>query len=52
MKCDLCKATLGQLFLGKINGTYVKDSKGKKHTICFECQKKFNNDKQKMLELL
>jgi len=22
-------------------GTYVKDKKGKKHAVCFECQKKF-----------
>jgi len=36
--------------MGKILGTYIKDNKAKKHTICFECQKKFNNDKTKILE--
>ena len=29
-----------ETFLKKISGTYVKDNKGKKHTVCFECQKK------------
>ena len=41
MKCELCKKTIEQTFLGKILGTHVKDAKGKMHTICFECQKKF-----------
>ncbi|MBS3138784.1 hypothetical protein J4207_03705 [Candidatus Woesearchaeota archaeon] len=51
MKCELCKATLSQLFLGKINGTYVKDEKGKKHLVCFDCQKKFPS-KTEVLEQL
>ena len=41
MKCELCKKAIAQTFLGKIIGTYVKDAKGKPHTACFECQKKF-----------
>ncbi len=41
MKCALCKKAIEQTFLGKIIGTYVKDAKGKQHTVCFECQKKF-----------
>ena len=41
MKCELCKKAIAQTFLGKIIGTYVKDAKGKPHTVCFECQKKF-----------
>ena len=41
MKCEICKKKIGETFLKKIIGTYVKDKKGKKHTICFECQKKF-----------
>ncbi len=41
MKCELCKKPIQQTFLGKILGTIVKDEKGKQHTICFECQKKF-----------
>ena len=34
----------------KVLGTYVQDAKGKRHLICFECQKNFNNDKKKILE--
>ncbi len=41
MKCELCKKNIEQTFLGKLIGTYIKDVKGKPHTICFECQKKF-----------
>jgi len=51
MKCELCKATISQLFLDKINGTYVKDEKGKKHLVCFDCQKKFRS-KNEVLEQL
>lgn len=43
MKCALCKKAIEQTFLGKIIGTYVKDAKGKQHTVCFECQKKFES---------
>jgi len=39
MKCEICRKTLGETFLKKIIGTVVKDGKGKKHTVCFECQK-------------
>jgi ribosome-binding protein aMBF1 (putative translation factor) len=52
MKCELCSAAIEELFLKKIKGTVVKDAKGKKRTVCFDCQRKFNNDKQKMLEKL
>ena len=45
MKCEICSKNIETTFMGKIFGTYVKDSKGKKHTICFECQKKFQNKK-------
>ncbi len=51
MKCELCKKQIAELFLKKIVGTYVKDKKGKKHVICFECQTKFKT-KQKILENL
>ncbi|MBD3164831.1 hypothetical protein GF323_06555 [Candidatus Woesearchaeota archaeon] len=43
MKCDICGNKIQETFLKKIIGTYVKDDKGKKHAICFECQKKFKN---------
>jgi hypothetical protein len=52
MKCELCKAAIEQLFLGKIKGTIIKDTKGKKRAVCFDCQGKFNNDKKSMLEKL
>ena len=41
MKCSICNKTIETTFLNKLLGTYVKDSKGKLHSICFECQKKF-----------
>lgn len=50
MKCEICSKSIEITFMGKILGTYVKDYKGKKHTICFECQKKSNNDKASILE--
>ncbi len=51
MKCNICKNKIQETFLNKIIGTVVKDSKGKKHSICFECQKKFKN-KQDILDTL
>lgn len=50
MKCEICSKNIETTFMSKILGTYIKDDKGKKHSICFECQKKFNNDKTKILE--
>jgi len=50
MKCVICNSKIDITFLGKIIGTYVKDAKGKKHTVCFECQKKFK--KEEMLAKL
>jgi len=41
MKCEICKKRIEETFLKKVLGTYVKDEKGKKHAVCFECQKKF-----------
>lgn len=50
MKCELCKKNIESTFLNKMIGTYVKDKKGKKHTICSECQQKYS--KAEMLEKL
>mgnify|MGYP000557215865 CR=1 FL=1 len=50
MKCEICRKNIETTFMGKILGTYIKNEKGKKHSICFECQKKFNNNKEKILE--
>lgn len=46
MKCKICKNKINETFLGKIIGTYIKDEKGKKHNVCFECQKKFKSKKE------
>jgi hypothetical protein len=51
MKCEICKETVKETFLKKILGTVVKDEKGKKHTICQNCQKRFE-DKKSVLESL
>lgn len=51
MKCEICNKTIAETFLKKIVGTVVKDEKGKKHNICFECQKKFQK-KEELLENL
>ena len=50
MKCELCKASIEELFLGKMKGTIIKDAKGKHHTVCFDCQRKFK--KEEMLAKL
>ncbi len=50
MKCEICSKNIEITFMNKILGTYIKDDKGKKHTVCFECQKKLGNDKAKLLE--
>jgi len=46
MKCEICKKTIAETFLGKLMGAYVKDAKGKKHTVCFECQKKLKTKEE------
>jgi len=44
MKCEICKAEVQKTFLGKVIGTYIKDSKGKKHIICKNCQQTNSNE--------
>lgn len=44
-KCEICKKTIGTLFLGKIIGSFVKDEKGVKHLVCDECQSKLKTKK-------
>ena len=41
MKCDICGRSIEETFMKKIVGTYIRDEKGKRHVVCFECQKKF-----------
>jgi hypothetical protein len=51
MKCEICKKKIPETFLKKPLGTYVKDKKGKKHTVCSECQSKLKS-KEELLEKL
>jgi len=46
MKCTICNNKIETTFLGKIVGTYIKNSKGKKTSVCFGCQKKFNTKEE------
>ncbi|MFH2019866.1 MAG: hypothetical protein ABIJ34_00475 [archaeon] len=46
MRCFICQNKVDTTFLSKIIGTYIKDEKGKKHVVCFECQKKFKNKEE------
>ena len=46
MKCSICSKIIENTFLKKILGTYVKDSKGKLHAVCFECQKKLKSKEE------
>ena len=50
-KCEICKKKVGETFLNKVLGTYIKDEKGKKRLICFECQKKFKGKKEILEQL-
>lgn len=45
MKCEICKQSITQLFLGKISGTYIKKD-SKQIPICSACQSKFNSKKE------
>ena len=38
VKCELCKKTIDETFLGKLIGTYFVEGK-KKKAVCRECQK-------------
>jgi hypothetical protein len=37
-KCAVCGAPIDVIFLEKINGTYLRDKKGKKRVVCSACQ--------------
>ncbi|MFH0869683.1 MAG: hypothetical protein V1866_01340 [archaeon] len=39
MKCDICGRKIETTFLNKVIGTVMRDRKGKKKTVCSECQK-------------
>jgi len=46
MKCEICSKRIGETFLSKPIGTYVKDAKGKKHAVCDECQRNTPSKKE------
>lgn len=48
MKCDMCGNKIQEIFLKKIVGTVIKDSKNKYKYICKDCQKKYKT-KEDML---
>lgn len=50
-KCNICNNKVGETFLKKVLGTYVKDQKGKKKLVCSECQRHLK-DKTTVLEKL
>lgn len=39
-KCALCEAKVDVVFLEKVQGTYVRDAKGRKRLVCSACQKR------------
>ena len=51
MNCSICNKSIGKTFLNKIIGTYIKNDKGKFHTVCFECQKRFKS-KEEILKVI
>ncbi len=50
-KCDVCGKKIDETFLKKIIGAYIKDEKGKQHTLCPECQKKFPKKEEALKNL-
>ena len=50
-KCAICKNKIEETFLNKIIGTHVKDKKGKKYVVCFECQSKFPTKEEKLKQI-
>jgi ribosome-binding protein aMBF1 (putative translation factor) len=47
MKCEICGRKIETTFLNKVVGTVARDAKGKKKTVCNECQKKYSATKIK-----
>jgi len=50
MKCDICGEKIKEIFLNKPLGTIIRNKKGKKKSVCSECQSKLSKDD--MLEKL
>jgi len=52
MKCEICRKTIGETFLKKPIGAYLKDKAGKLHIVCFECQKQFRAKQEILKKIL
>lgn len=46
MKCEICKGKIENTFLSKIDGTIIRDSKGKKRYVCSDCQRKLKTKEE------
>ena len=51
MKCSICNKEIEITFLNKILGTVIKNEKGKKFSVCQDCQKK-NPTKEEIISKL
>ena len=49
-KCDICGQKVELTFLGKVVGTYMKNSSSKKKLVCNSCQKE--HSKEDLVKLL
>ncbi|HLC58169.1 MAG TPA: hypothetical protein VJH95_06355 [Candidatus Nanoarchaeia archaeon] len=49
VRCELCKKTIDETFLGKLIGTYMMEGR-KKKAVCRDCQK--SNAPEKIREKL
>ena len=43
VKCDICGSKVEELFLDKIDGTYIK-KKNKLKAVCSNCQRKYKDN--------
>lgn len=50
MKCEICKDEVGEIFLEKKLGTFIK-KEGKKYLVCSNCQKNLKT-KDKIIDAL
>ncbi|MFT4344111.1 MAG: hypothetical protein ACMXYE_05190 [Candidatus Woesearchaeota archaeon] len=48
-KCDICREKVGETFLNKVLGTYIRDAHGKRRLVCSDCQHKLQT-REKILK--
>jgi len=51
MKCSVCGSVIQETFLGKLQGGFVKDANGKRHTVCGVCQERFRSKDELLAQL-